>query len=408
VNPTAPTRSSPPANLLSSGCGRHRDVRRQQATWPATGADQVGALPVLVRRFEWRPPEALRDALSVVEQVPLTTLLSWSWVAFTIEVDNAVEAAGSDHLKRLFRISMAMWANGLRFIEEDGVTVDELQALARARCNIGGLERWGWISVGDAGAERREGYGSHRGVKGSTVLRPTRAGSYARRLWPRTITTVEERWRGRFGSQVVGPLREVLSPLSASMPWAPPEVHPSDGFYSHVIHGSEVEEDPPLVSLMGQALTSLTLGQEKEAEVSLPMGANILRVIGNGVLRKRDIPSLSGVSKEAVAMAINFLEARHMAEPLPGGSVRLTFTGLDALDGSQERAVHIQDKKLRTALQAVVSQREALAEGLLPPRGVWRGTKPYLAQTQRLLADPTAALPWQPMVLHRGGWPDGA
>ena len=73
------------------------------------------------------------------------------------------------------------------------------------------------------------------------MLRPTRAGSYARRLWPRMIATVEERWRGRFGPQVVGPLREVLSPLSGSMPWAPPEVHPSDGFYTHVIEASEVK-----------------------------------------------------------------------------------------------------------------------------------------------------------------------
>ena len=365
-------------------------------------------LPALGPRFEWRVAVALGDALSVVAQVPLTTLLSWSWVAYTIEVDNAVEATGSAHLERLFRISIAMWANGLRFIEEDGVTVDELHARARARCNIGGLERWGWISVGQAGAGRREGYGSHRGIKGGTVLRPTRAGSYARRLWPHMVTTVQERWQSRFGPQVIAAVRDAVSPLSGAMPWAPPEVHPSDGFYTHVIEGPVVKEDPPLVSLMGQALTSLILEQEKGAEVSLPMGANILRVIGPEVVRTRDIPSLSGVSKEAVAMAVNFLKARQMAEPVPGGSVRLTATGLDALDGYRQRAAHAKDKHLRAALQAVVSQREALAEGLLPPTGVWRGARPYLAQTQRLLADPTANLPWHPMVLHRGGWPDGA
>jgi hypothetical protein len=32
----------------------------------------------------------------------------------------------------------------LRLIDEDGVTVDDLRARARAACNIGGLERWGW------------------------------------------------------------------------------------------------------------------------------------------------------------------------------------------------------------------------------------------------------------------------
>ena len=63
---------------------------------------------------------------------------------------------------------------------------------------------------------------------------------------------------------------------------------------------------------------------------------------------------------------------------------------------------------LRAALQAVVSQRDAMAQGLEPPEGCWRSQPPYLAQTKRLLADPTKALPWQPMVLHRGGWPDGS
>src|SRR5262245_66657901 len=86
------------------------------------------------------------------EQPPLTTLLSWTWIAFTIEVDNAVEAAGAERVGGLFRISMPMWANGLRFIEEEGVTVGDLHARAHAACNLGGLERWGWISIAAAPA----------------------------------------------------------------------------------------------------------------------------------------------------------------------------------------------------------------------------------------------------------------
>ena len=90
----------------------------------------------------------MRDASGVAEQIPLTTLLSWAWTAFAIEADNAVEAAGSERIRRLFRISMPMWANGLRFIDDQGITVDGLRVRARAACNIGGLERWGWITVG--------------------------------------------------------------------------------------------------------------------------------------------------------------------------------------------------------------------------------------------------------------------
>jgi hypothetical protein len=63
---------------------------------------------------------------------------------------------------------------------------------------------------------------------------------------------------------------------------------------------------------------------------------------------------------------------------------------------------------LRAGLTALLEQREALSAGFVPPSGCWRGEKRYLAQTERLIADPTAALPRQPMVLHRGGWPDGS
>jgi hypothetical protein len=114
----------------------------------------------------------MRDASGVAAQIPLTTLLSWVWTAFAIETDNAVEAAGSERIRRLFRISMPMWANGLRFIDDQGITVDHLRARARASCNIGGLERWGWITVGAVGTGRRQGYGTSRGCLDPPEARP--------------------------------------------------------------------------------------------------------------------------------------------------------------------------------------------------------------------------------------------
>jgi hypothetical protein len=349
----------------------------------------------------------MRDAAEVAE-VPLTTLLSWAWIAFAIEADNAVEATGSERVGRLFRISMAMWANGLRYIGEDGITVDELGARARAGCNIGGLERWGWITVGDTGAGRRDGYGTHRGIKGGTVLRPTRAGSYARRLWPRAVTDVEQRWRDRFGDQAVGSLRDALAPFAGPMPSSPPEVHASDGFRSHVTAGPGANEDASVSGLLGQSLTALTLEQERGSKVSLPLGADVLRVIDDGAVPIRDLPRLSGVSKEAIAMATGFLARGKLAELRPGRVIALTAAGRAALEEYRQRAAGRGDQRLRGSLAAIVSQREALAAGLDPPQGCWRAGKPYLAQTRRLLADPAAALPWQPMVLHRGGWPDGS
>jgi hypothetical protein len=347
------------------------------------------------------------DALGMAE-VPVATLLSWAWIAFAIEADNAVEAAGSDRVGRLFRLSIAMWSNGLRCIGEDGITVNELREQARAACNIGGLERWGWITVGDPGAGRRDGYGSHRGVKGDTVLRPTRAGTYARRLWPQTVTDVEQRWRARFGDGAVSSLHDALLPSAGQLPWSPPEVHPSDGFRTHVVSGAGADDDVSLGGLMGQALTALTLEHEQGSAVSLPLAADVLRVVDDEVVPMRDLPRLSGVSKEAIAMAAGFLGRRKLAELRPGRLITLTARGRAALEDYRARAARRDDQRLRASLEAIVSQREALAEGLGPPGGGWRAEKPYLAQTRRMLADPTAALPWHPMVLHRGGWPDGS
>lgn len=350
----------------------------------------------------------MRDASGVAEQIPLTALLSWAWTAFAIETDNAVEAAGSERVRRLFRISMPMWANGLRFIDDQGITVDDLQARARAACNIGGLERWGWITVGAVGTGRRQGYGTSRGVKGDTVLRPTRAGAHARRVWPQAVAGTEQRWRARFGDGPVGSLREALRPLAGTMPWSPPEVHASNGFFTHVIQGQAADEDDSLAGLLGQALTALTVEQEHGSEVSLPVGADVLRVIGDGTVRIRDLPPLSGVSKEAIAMATGFLDRTGLADLRPGRSVALTAAGRGALADYRARAARHSDQDLRACLEAIVTQREALAAGLVPPGGGWRTEKPYLAQTRRILADPAAALPWHPMVLHRGGWPDGS
>jgi hypothetical protein len=370
-------------------------------------------VPKLSRERGAAPPDhrdgLISNTFYVPSQTPLTTLLSWVWVAHTIEVDNMFEAMSSELVGRHFRISLPMWTNALRFISEDGITIDELQMRARAASNIGGLERWRWISVGDGGETLRDGYGSQRGIKGGTIVRPTRAGVYARRLWPRVVADVEALWRARFGVEVIDALHGALLALGEAMPWSPPEVHPSDGFRTHIVDGADTR-DPvlPLVALLGQVLTSLTLHQEAGSEVSLPLSADFLRVIGSGVVRTSDLPALAGVSKEAATMAAGFLVRNRLAVPGVNRTVSLSPDGLDALDGYRHRGVGVRHTALRGALEAIVVQKEALATALVPPEGCWRGERPYLAQTKRLLADPTGALPWQPMVLHRGGWPDGS
>lgn len=356
---------------------------------------------------------------------PLSALLSMTWIAYTIEADNAVEASAPERVGRLFRISLAMWANGLRCLDDDGVTVGELRARARAGCNIGGLERWGWLEVDSPHLPgRRPGYGSHRGITAATIVRPTRAGRYARRVWPEAVKRIEARWRTRFGEAIIDELYSAAQravdtaqrDAAIRLPWAPPEVHPTDGFRSHVIEaesdvettGDMTDNDAPLVVLLGQALTAATLRHEQDAEVSVPLAANVLRVVDSESVPIRKLTRLAGVSKEAIAMAVGYLQRNGFAEAAPERHIGLTPAGLDALDGYQYRVARDDDRRLRDALCAVLTQTDAVVDGLTPPEGCWRAMPPYREQTQRLLSNPVGALPWHPMVLHRGGFPDGS
>lgn len=63
--------------------------------------------------------------------------------------------------------------------------------------------------------------------------------------------------------------------------------------------------------------------------------------------------------------------------------------------------------RLRGSLESLLDD-PALAAGLRPPPGGWRAGKAYRAHTDALVADPRGTLPHAPMVLHRGGWPDGS
>jgi hypothetical protein len=56
--------------------------------------------------------------------------------------------------------------------------------------------------------------------------------------------------------------------------------------------------------LLSQVLLAFVLEFECESELSLAICANVVRVLDEKGLRVRDLPILSGVSKEAIAMAL--------------------------------------------------------------------------------------------------------
>ena len=62
---------------------------------------------------------------------------------------------------------------------------------------------------------------------------------------------------------------------------------------------------------------------------------------------------------------------------------------------------------LRAALERILDHPE-LSAALTPYPDGWRASNPYADQTRTVIADPRGRLLHCPMVLHRGGWPDGS
>ncbi len=352
---------------------------------------------------------------------PLSTLLSYALVAFTIELDNEFErrfdAAG---IGRRFGTSLVMWSNLLRFVGV-GITVGELPVVAglpknRILSALGGMERWRYVFVGPDSTAKRDGYGSARGLRSDWVVRPTPAGDVAAEIWPPLLVEIEERWGERFGKEPVNELRQALrtvaEQLAVDLPEYLPIVAASNGMVAEVVQRDRRETPRHLSALLAQVLLAYTLDFERESELSLPLGANFVRVLDEKGIDVRELALVAGVSPEATSMALRFLEKNGYVG-VETKLARLTQKGRDA----QERAPRIHAdveghweaehvERLRAALQGVLDQRLAL--GLEPPPSGWRLTKRYAEQTRAVLDDPLAALPHYPLVLHRGGWPDGS
>lgn len=373
------------------------------------------------------------------DDLPLPTLLSRLLIAFTIEFDNEAEhrlehrttrgAAGGTG-RGPWLVSQAMWANFLQFAVADGVPLREVDDLARIT-NLAGLQRWGYVTVGPDPADGRPAP-----PRRDWIVRPTRAGRRAQEMWEPLAGIIEDRWRARFGGPAITVLRDALQPLATQVGAALPRYLPvvNNEMFADITRlrprpaaGGSSSAD--LSVLLSQVLLAFTLDFERESAVSLAIAANALRVLTAGGIRIRELPHLTGVSKEALSMAAGILIRRSCAVTGPdpaasrGKVIRLTPRGRSAQDEYLRLLDAVEQRwrarfgpaaidTLRRSLLSVTGQRDGgrprLALGLQPYPDGWRARGPYLRQTTAVLNDPGAALPHYPMVLHRGGWPDGS
>ena len=365
--------------------------------------------------------------------VSLSALLSQALVAYTIEFDNEAEhrlphrttdhgASGhGDGDPTTWLVSLVMWETCLRHVTDQPITVGELETRARTGTNLDGMRRWGYITID--GTARK----IHKGRPGpDAVLRATAAGLRARQVWLPLPGLIEQRWRERFGAGQVDRLRESLVTVVSQLDPGLPDCLPILGA-ALLSQGPDPalpaagHLDPaglPLSALLSRVLLSFALEYEREAGLSLAISANVLRVLGPGGTRLRDLPPLTGTSKEAVSWALGILIRGQLAAEGPdpaasrGKAARLTPGGLQAQHlyhefvGTIEQRWH--ERFTGSAIDALRTSLDALAtapDG--EPPGLFRGLEPYPDNWRAAVRRP-ATLPHYPMVLHRGGYPDGS
>jgi DNA-binding MarR family transcriptional regulator len=265
------------------------------------------------------------------------------------------------------------------------------------------------------------------------VVHATPAGRQAQEVWRPLTGRIEARRAARFGADEMTNLRESLQVIAAQLDPSLPDCLPILGYGLFSAPGDgprptpeprpdsgttpAPEPVPPsndLPALLSRVLLALAIEFERESALSLAICADVLRVLDKDGVRVRDLPARSGVSKEAISTAMGVLDKRGLAltGPAPDGGrwrlARLTPKGRYAQNKYRERLGVVADGwqarfggailgAVRDALEQLTGDHARLAVGLEPPPGGWRAS----------LRRP-ATLPHYPMVLHRGGFPDGS
>lgn len=324
-------------------------------------------------------------------RLPLVALLSQALVAFTIEFDNEAERRmphrttnhGSTGLHTPWLVSLAMYANCMQFVHEEGIPAAELARRARTSTNLNGMQRWGYVPVGS-----------------DKLIRATPAGRMAQEVWRPLFGIIEQRWQDRFGTSEISQLREALRTLIDRLGLELPDCLPILGYglFSRVpdCKRGEPVGDLPLSALLSRPLLAIAIEFERDSDLSLAIAANVLRVLDDQGIRLRDLPTITGVSKESIAMAMGILRTKRLVA-VAAGVVCLTPSGVAAQNASNHLLAAIEDRwragSLRDALDRIVPRLDIAS---LYSDG-WRSK----------VRQP-GTLPHYPMVLHRGGFPDGS
>ena len=360
----------------------------------------------------------------------LSALLSQTLVAFTIEFDNEFEhqmphriKSGPMHGGGPWLVSQAMWANFMHFVPPDGAPLRALATQVRLT-NLAGLQRWGYVTVTpDPG---------HRGPlppRADWVVRATIQGRRAQDVWRPLGAVIERRWAERFGAPAVERLQDALDAVTGPEDAALPAYLPVLGYGLRTVlpRPAAARRTAPaldavaaddLSASLSRVLLRFALDAERESNLGLAIGANIMRVLDDSGVRVRDLPRLTGVSKESHAMATAFLGKYGLVEvgsdPDADGTrrIRLTSPGASMRERFEASLTATEDRwQVRVGADRLDALRASLEPLVVGGHGrrspLWQGLEPY-PDGWRARVRPPETLPHYPMVLHRGGYPDGS
>lgn len=374
------------------------------------------------------------------DPLPLPARLSAALIALTIEVDNAAEQQ-IPHVTTLrglsgsrggvWLTSLAMWFNCLGPLADAGgeLSAAALRARARMATNLDGMRRWGYISIDGIGrVPRRHGDAGRPRPKTGSILTLTERGAVAESVWRPLPAVVERRWRDRFGDSAVDRLRAALLAVAAADPARWPDFMPILSVRDSRLEepdrrdsGTRAEDATlTLVSLLARALLRFTCDYDRSGRLPLGMWANLVRVLDSEEgIAARVLPAKTGVSKEALAMMVGVLAKTGVVivEPVPGSGqgrqLRLTAErGVRARAAGASQVSETTTQWQRAFGAAVVPELLAaldpiVGDGCREGSPLFAGLDPA-SDAWRAQGAPQQVLPWYPLVLHRGGYPDGS
>jgi DNA-binding MarR family transcriptional regulator len=373
---------------------------------------------------------AFRTIMGTMSE-PLSSALSRTLVAFTIEADDEFEhrmphrttnhgttAAPGAGDEVPWLVSLLMSSMCMRFIPPDGTTVRSYarsawwltpKGLSTTLRRMSGW--WGYLCFDEAA-------GSGPSARADRFVRPTAGGHRAHEAWDHLIEDVEGRWCDRLGQHRVRALRSALQDLVGQFDRPRPDCLPLYDIDLDRKAPRSPEVPDTLHGLLSQAIIAFEEEFESAHPVPLHLCGNVLRVLGDGPMPVKDLAARTGLAKDGVEGGLRALQHRKLATvgPDPSGR-RLRVASLTRIGSERHRqAVELTGVVEERWRQRYGKQRlDALADALTPIAGppenptgpLWAGLYRYEEGWRSSLPRPDT-LPHHPVVSHRGGYLDGA